>query len=148
MALFNDDISINSIIGPGSSIKGDIKINGFTRIDGDLDGNLETAGNVIVGENARVRGNIIARSITVGGIVQGNIIAPVSVKLLSSSTVIGDIQTHKLIADENVIIHGHCIALSEDLSYNEAVKYWQNSKAIASKSILQNLTISTSTPQE
>ena len=142
MALFNDDISINSIIGPGSSIKGDIKINGFTRIDGDLDGNLETTGNVIIGEHARIKGNITALSVTVGGIVLGNIVAPNQVHLLSSSAVIGDIQSHKIIADENVVVHGHLISLAEELSYSTAVKYWQNSKAISSRSILQNLTIS------
>ena len=90
MAVFNDDISINSIIGNGSSIRGDIKINGFMRIDGDLEGNLETTGNVLVGENARIAGNITARSITVGGIIKGNVVAPEQVHLLSSSIVIGD----------------------------------------------------------
>ena len=38
MALNNDDISINSIIGAGTVIRGDIKVNGFVRIDGDIDG--------------------------------------------------------------------------------------------------------------
>ena len=50
MALRIDDISINTIIGHGSAISGDIKVNGFVRIDGDIDGNLETDGNVIIGE--------------------------------------------------------------------------------------------------
>ncbi len=142
MAIFNDDISINSIIGKGSSIRGDMKINGFMRIDGDLDGNLETTGNVIVGENARINGNIIAKAITVSGIVKGNIIAPESVKLLSSCAVIGDIQTHRLQADENVILHGHCIALTDETLYEESVSSWQDTQAIASRSILQNIHIS------
>ncbi len=137
MALFSsDNFSINSIIGSGSAIHGDVKINGIMHIDGDLDGNLETTGNVIVGENARIRGNITAKSITVGGIVQGNITALESVKLLSSSAVIGDIQTHKLQADKDVILHGHCIALSDNDLFEEAISVWQNKKAIASKSIL------------
>ena len=38
MALKIDDISINTIIGNGSSISGDVHINGFIRIDGDIDG--------------------------------------------------------------------------------------------------------------
>ena len=49
MALKLDDISINSIIGNGSFIKGNFVVNGFVRIDGDIDGNLETDGNVILG---------------------------------------------------------------------------------------------------
>ncbi len=136
MAIFNEDISINSIIGKGSSIKGDLKINGFIRVDGDLNGDLETSGNVIVGETARIRGNIIAKSVSViGGIVYGNIIAPESVKLLSTSVVIGDIQTHRLQSDEKVILHGHCIALLEQNPYENAVLDWQNKKAIQEKSI-------------
>ena len=92
MAIFNDNISINSILGTGSSVKGDVKINGFARIDGDIDGNIEATGNVIIGENARIRGNIKAKSITViGGIVLGDIVAPDFIKLLSSSVVIGEI---------------------------------------------------------
>lgn len=148
MALFNDDISINSIIGKGSSIKGNIKINGFIRIDGDLDGDLETTGNVIVGENARIRGNIQALSITIGGIVKGNITASSFVHLLSSSAVIGDVQSHKIMADEDAVLHGHCISLAEDQSYQEAVKYWQSSRSISSKSILKNLTINSQTAKE
>ena len=137
MALFGSDtFSINSIIGSGSAIRGDVRVNGFMHIDGDLDGNLEATGNVIVGENARIRGNITAKSITVGGVVTGNITAPESVHLLSSSAVIGDIQTHRFQADKNVFLHGHCIALIDDNLYDEAVSTWQNATAIAAKSLL------------
>ncbi|WP_177528132.1 polymer-forming cytoskeletal protein [uncultured Treponema sp.] len=135
MAVFNDDISINSIIGNGSSIRGDIKINGFMRIDGDLEGNLETTGNVLVGENARIAGNITARSITVGGIIKGNVVAPEQVHLLSSSIVIGDIQTRRFQADENVIVHGHCISLYDETEYESASAEWENIKSISQKAI-------------
>lgn len=135
MAVFNDDISINSIIGNGSSIRGDIKINGFMRIDGDLEGNLETTGNVLVGENARIAGNITARYITVGGIIKGNVVAPEQVHLLSSSIVIGDIQTRRFQADENVIVHGHCISLYDETEYESASAEWENIKSISQKAI-------------
>ncbi|MBQ2314073.1 MAG: polymer-forming cytoskeletal protein [Treponema sp.] len=133
MALFSEDISINNVISSGSSIRGDIKINGFMRIDGDLDGNLESTGDVIVGEKARIRGNVSARSITIGGIVCGNITAPESVRLLSSSAVIGDILTHSLQADEHVVFHGHCISLRDADSYAAAARTWENTQAIVSK---------------
>lgn len=135
MTLFSEDISINTIIGAGSSIRGDIKINGFTRVDGDLDGNLETSGNVIIGENSRIRGNVVAKSVTVGGIIQGDIIAEKSVRLLSSSAVIGNIQTHNLIADEDAILNGHCIAIMEEEAFSRAVSDFQDRSTIASKSI-------------
>ena len=135
MAL-TDNISINSILGARSSFKGDVKINGFARIDGDIDGNLEVAGNIIIGENARIRGNVTGRSVTIiGGIILGNIVAPEFVRLLSTSAVIGDIQTKKLYSEENVIIHGHCISRFENSDYEKAISDWENVKAISSMSV-------------
>jgi len=136
MALRLDDISINSIIGNGSAIKGDFTVNGFVRVDGDIDGNLETDGNVIIGERARIRGNITAKSVTIGGIVLGNITVKDSVKLLSSSAVVGDILCRKIQLDSGVIFHGHCIAIEEDAEFEEASEKFLSEKAIKQKVIV------------
>ena len=71
MASFTDDISFNTMVGPGAFITGDLKLEGFTRVDGDIYGNLETTGKLIIGENARVRGSLTAKSVIVIGIVEG-----------------------------------------------------------------------------
>lgn len=138
MALFLDDVSMNTVLGPGSMFRGDMKINGLTRIDGDLDGNIETAGRIIIGETARIRGNISAKAVTViGGIIQGNISAPENVTLLSSAVVLGDIQTKHFKADDDVFLNGHCIALSQDEAYAHAVEVHENEVAIASRALLE-----------
>lgn len=143
MAFLTDDIGINTILGLGSMIQGDIKINGFARIDGDLDGNLESPGKIIIGANARIRGNITAKAIDVnGGIIQGNIIAPESVFLGTSSVVIGNIQTKHLKADDKSVILGHCISLSNEEEYNQSSERWQNEVAITNRSILSNMVAS------
>ncbi len=133
MALKLDDISINSIIGNGSFIKGNFTVNGFVRIDGDIDGNLETDGNVIVGEHARLRGNITAKSVIVGGIVLGNITVKDSVKLLSTSAVIGDILCRKIQIEDKVIFHGHCISLKDDEQFNTVSEEYLQKRAIKEK---------------
>ncbi len=133
MALRIDDISLNTIIGPGSTICGDIKINGFVRIDGDIDGNLETDGNVIIGENARIKGNVNAKSIIIGGIIVGNINAIESAKLLPESIVIGDIVSHKVQVADNSILHGHCISIKEDEEYQTTSQEYFQSRAIKAK---------------
>ena len=136
MALKIDDISINTIIGNGSSISGDVHINGFIRIDGDIDGNLETDGNVIIGENARIRGNLNAKSVIIGGIILGNVHAAENVKLLSNAVVIGDIISHKVQIEDKSTFHGHCISIRDSERYQlEADKYLQ-SKAIKEKVVL------------
>ena len=132
MAL-TDNISINSILGSGSSVKGDVKINGFARIDGDIDGNLETDGNIIIGENARIRGNIKAKSVIIGGIVLGNIEATQSIKILSAAAVVGDIISHKVQVEQDAIIHGHFISIKDEQKFSKTSDEYLQAVAIKQK---------------
>ena len=136
MALRTDDISINTIIGKGSAISGNMKVNGFIRIDGDIDGSLETDGNVIIGENARIRGDLTAKSVIIGGIIKGNVKAAESVKVLAEAAVIGDIISRKVQVDGSAVIHGHCISIKDETEYNRASGEYLQSKAIKEKVIL------------
>ena len=136
MALRVDDISINTIIGKGSAISGNMKVNGFIRVDGDIDGSLETDGNVIVGENARIRGNLTAKSVIFGGIIKGNIKASESVKILSEAAVIGDVLSRKVQIDGSAIMHGHCISIKDESEYGKTSGEYLQSKAIKEKVIL------------
>ena len=136
MALRVDDISINTIIGKGSAISGNMKVNGCIRIDGDIDGNLETDGNVIVGENARIRGDLTAKSVIFGGIIKGNIKANESIKILSDAAVIGDVISRKVQVDGSAIMHGHCISIKDEAEYGKTSGEYLQSKAIKEKVIL------------
>lgn len=129
---FIDDISVNTIVGSGSLISGNVTVSGLLRIDGDIDGNIQTMGRVIIGEEARIRGNIRAASVSVGGIVQGDIIAPDYVVVLSSGMVIGSVLTKKLRVDDNVILHGFCSATGDQNSFEEAEKKYSNRQALHS----------------
>lgn len=137
MAFNFDDISINTIIGSGSAFAGNLRVTGSMMIDGDVDGDIELSGNLIVGEKARIRGNITARSATISGIVLGDIVAPESIKLMPTSTIVGDIATHRLMLSEGVVFHGHCIALSDDEKYEKEVATQNQLKEIRSKTIIR-----------
>ena len=133
MASFTDDISFNTMVGPGAFITGDLKLEGFTRVDGDIYGNLETTGKLIIGENARVRGSLTAKSVIVIGIVEGDIVAPESVHLFSSAVVLGDVISRKIKADEKVVIEGYCISIENQQDFGEAKKRWIDMRAISNK---------------
>ena len=126
----SDDVSINTLVGPGSVIRGELSVAGFVRVDGDLEGNLETTGRVIVGERARIRGAVRCRIITVGGVIQGDVIAPDGVTILSSGTVLGSVITRKLQVEPEVILHGPCFAVDDEDRYNEAVAGYNNRQAM------------------
>ena len=133
MASFTDDISFNTMVGPGAIITGDLKLEGFTRVDGDIYGNLETTGKLIIGENARVRGSLTAKSVIVIGIVEGDILAPEGVHLFSSAVVLGDVISRKIKADEKVVIEGYCISIENPQEFEDAKKRWLDMRAISNK---------------
>ena len=127
------DIGINTVIGSGSKFVGNLNMQGFVRVDGDIDGSLDTAGRVFIGGAARIHGNVTAKSAMIGGIVLGNVIAPDGVRLFSSAAVVGDVTTRHLVVDEGVIFHGHCIALKDSGTYDSTVRDWQETQAIRSR---------------
>lgn len=130
-----DDVSINTLVGPSSFIRGELKISGFIRIDGDIDGNLVATGRVIVGENARIRGNVFSQLITIGGIIQGDVIAPEGVLILSTGMVLGSVITKKLRIEDNVILNGVCFAVNDQSKFDLAVSEYNNRKALESSSL-------------
>lgn len=127
MALRVDDISINTIIGSGSFLTGDIKVNGFVRLDGDIKGNLETDGSVIVGENSRIQGNIKAKSVIINGIVIGTVTADESIKVMPNSVLIGDAISHKVQIFDKSVFNGQCISIRNHEQFEiESEKYLQS----------------------
>lgn len=130
-----EDVSINTIVGPGSFIRGELALSGFIRIDGDIDGNLGTDGRVIVGENARIRGDVRAREISVGGVVQGDVIAPEGVDILSTGMVLGNVITKRLHVEESVILNGRCFAVDDQARFDEALSDYNNRRALRSSSL-------------
>ncbi|MBO5730894.1 MAG: polymer-forming cytoskeletal protein [Treponema sp.] len=140
MAFRSDDISINTFIGSGSAVAGNLKIAGFVTVHGDLDGDLEASGKVIVSESARIRGNITAKSAIIGGVVEGNITAPDSIQLFQTSSVVGDLCTRKLVLEDGTLFHGHCISLSEETEYQEARSQALDKAAITSSTALLHAT--------
>ncbi|OGX06688.1 MAG: hypothetical protein A3G87_00960 [Omnitrophica bacterium RIFCSPLOWO2_12_FULL_50_11] len=88
------------------------------RINGTFEGQLETRGNLTIGENANVRADIHGERIIVAGKVTGNLSASESITLLKPAVVQGDIGTPILSVGEGAILDGRCTMLN--LSGGEA----------------------------
>lgn len=101
--------TINSIIGQGTEVKGEIKFEGVLRIDGIFSGELISQGKVIIGQTGLVKTDIKAGIIIIGGTIEGNVYATEQVTLLKTAQLTGDIITSSLVAEEGVIFEGNCI---------------------------------------
>ena len=127
-----DDFSINTIVGPNTSLKGDIDTGGFTRIDGSIIGNVNASGRVVIGERARMKSNVCGTVITIGGVVCGNVIAGESLVILSTALVLGDIITRRIQADEGCLINGRVKVCPDEDGWTQAVSEYRDAQGIKS----------------
>lgn len=97
---------IETVIGPSANLRGELRSDGGIRIEGAFEGLIETAGNLIVGEGARVMADITARNITVGGAIKGDVDATGRLEILSTGVVYGDINVQSVMIDQGGQFHG------------------------------------------
>ena len=105
---------IETTIGPTANFIGDLKSEGGVRIQGMLEGLLETAGNLVVEENARIIANVTAHNVSVAGAIKGDIVAN-RVEVLSSGRVWGDVSVNFLLLDEGGFVQGRVNMQGEGL---------------------------------
>lgn len=101
-----DDII--AFVGEEVTFKGTIRYQGTVRVDGRLEGEIYTDGNLIIGQKAVITAKIEAGTVTCQGRITGEIVAKKLVKLLSPAIFDGTITTPLLSMDEGVTFNGSC----------------------------------------
>lgn len=98
----------NSLIGAGTTIKGDISSNGDIRIDGTLKGNIFGGAKILIGPDGVVEGDIEGNQADVQGSVSGKIVVKDLLNLRGKAVVKGNIQAVKLQIEPTVTFNGQC----------------------------------------
>lgn len=101
-------LAMTTIIGKGACVKGDFTAESSARIDGTVDGDVTITGDLIIGAEAKVNGDIEALSAVIGGEVNGDVAAEKKVELTATAKVLGDIYTKAIVIDENAVFQGKC----------------------------------------
>ena len=97
-----------SLIGAGTSMKGDITSSGDLRIDGTLIGNIHCSAKVIIGANGVVEGDITGQQADILGKVTGTITVKDLLQLKGGSIVNGNIKSAKLQIEPSASFNGEC----------------------------------------
>ena len=97
-----------TLIGAGTTLKGDIKSNNDLRIDGTVIGNINSNAKIIVGTSGVVEGDIMGNQADIVGKVSGNIRAKELLQLRGDSTVTGNIYAGKLQIEPTATVNGQC----------------------------------------
>jgi cytoskeletal protein CcmA (bactofilin family) len=81
---------------------------GLARIDGNVEGEIQCHGTLIIGEDADVRAKISSQIVVIRGKVEGNVTAREKVELVAPGRVVGNISTPRLTVTEGVVFEGDC----------------------------------------
>lgn len=88
--------SQESVFAAGLTIEGKIEGDGDVRIAGQFKGDVHVKGDVSIDKGAHITGKIHADTVTIGGELEGNIVAVTQVKMLESGQLIGDLKATTL----------------------------------------------------
>lgn len=110
MAKENNDINLQviNLIAKGTKITGDLLSDGDIRLDGELSGNLESKGRLVIGASGKLDGEIRCKSCEIAGAHKGKLFINELLSLKASSHVSGDIVTGKLSIEPGAYFVGTC----------------------------------------
>ena len=96
-----------SVFGHGVTIEGKIEGDADVRIGGKFKGDIHIKGDLTVEKGAQVAAKIQVASVTIGGVVDGNVVAAAHVKLLDGGQLVGDIKASTLTVAAGSRMRGH-----------------------------------------
>ena len=97
-----------TLIGAGTTLKGDISSNNDLRIDGTIIGNVSSTAKIVIGASGNVEGDISGNQADIVGKVSGNIKTKDLLQLRGDCTVNGNVHAGKLQIEPTAIFNGQC----------------------------------------
>ncbi len=104
---------IDSLIGAGTTIEGNLNFSGGLRIDGQVNGNVVAAqgkpSTLVLSEHARVNGEVNVTHLVINGSISGPVFASEYMELQSKAKVNGDVHYTTLEIQLGAIVDGRLI---------------------------------------
>ena len=103
----NKKVELSTIIGKGSKIKGTLFVEGGVRIDGRIEGKIESNGFVTIGLSGEAQADIKAKECLISGKVTGNIDVSEGLELDRTADLTGDIVAKVLRVHTGAVFNGN-----------------------------------------
>ena len=109
---------IDSLIGAGTTVHGDVTFSGGLRIDGAVHGKVEAVDNqpatLVVSEQARVDGEVHVSHVVINGAVSGPVTAKDYLELQAKARVNGDVVYRTLEMHSGAIVQGRLVHAEQE----------------------------------
>lgn len=99
--------SVN-LLSNGTSLIGDIDVDGDFRFDGELKGNIKCNGKLIIGASAYINGELNASEAEISGTVNGTILVSELTTFKTSAKFTGILKTNKLQVENGASVSMSC----------------------------------------
>ncbi|MCE5271589.1 polymer-forming cytoskeletal protein [bacterium] len=106
--------SISSVLGESTRLDGKLVFSGTMRIDGAVQGEIVADqqkgahSTLIIGEKARIDGDIHVDTVINSGKIYGNVTASHRLAIHDPGLLIGDVQTSEITVEDGVMFNGRC----------------------------------------
>src|ERR1700691_4821628 len=99
-------------IDQGVTLEGTLQLKGTFRIDGNVRGNIISEQTVILGDSAKVEGQIEGNRVVISGRFDGVIFAKGRVEIQAKGVVTGEVHSPCMVIDPGGIFDGRCHMLA------------------------------------
>jgi cytoskeletal protein CcmA (bactofilin family) len=104
---------IDSLIGAGTVVSGDVTFSGGLRIDGRVQGNVVAANGepstLVISEQAKIDGEIRVSHMVINGTVNGPLVANDYLELQPKARIVGDVTYKTLEMHVGAVVQGRLI---------------------------------------
>jgi cytoskeletal protein CcmA (bactofilin family) len=104
---------IDTLIGAGTTITGDVAFSGGLRIDGEIKGNVRATGDqsstLVISEHARIDGEVAVAHLVINGAVTGPVVSSGFLELQAKARVTGDIQYNSIEMHLGAVVEGRMV---------------------------------------
>jgi len=108
--------ALETMIGAGSTVNGDISFEGGLRVDGAVEGTITapdgSGSRLVITDHAEVRGEVQVPHVVINGKVIGNVYASERLELHAQASVEGDLFYEVIQMEEGTGIMGTCSHIS------------------------------------
>jgi cytoskeletal protein CcmA (bactofilin family) len=105
---YTDLLGKTNRIVEGTIIKGDIKSAADFRLDGELTGNFDCKGKIVIGPAGKVQGDIICKNADIEGYYNGKIHVAEMLNVKAKATIRGEVVCGKLSVEPGAAFSATC----------------------------------------
>jgi cytoskeletal protein CcmA (bactofilin family) len=105
---------IDTLIGAGAFIEGNIRFSGGLRIDGTVKGNIEAAegaasSTLILSEQARIEGSVAVSYLVTNGTVVGQVSVAECLEMQPRAKIVGDVEYSLIEMHQGAVVEGRLV---------------------------------------